>query len=110
MNFPNRPVFTTIGLLHFSHFSSVVNSTFGTILMVPSSSFSKFCVFLQGGLSLYAGQARNFPLRPHLISIIRPHFPQGISVGGSTVSLGPGFVFYSLRSVVKGPYNYRIVL
>src|SRR5688572_14314066 len=103
MNFPKRPVFTTIGLLHFSHFSSVVSSILGTILMLPSSSFSKFCVFLQGGLSLYAGQARNLPLRPHLVSIIRPHFSQGISVGGSTVSLGPGMVFALFKSVVNVP-------
>src|SRR5215510_3740072 len=103
MNFPNLPVFTTIGLLHFSHFSSVVSSTFGIILMVPSSSFSKFCVFLQGGLSLYAGQARNLPFRPHLISIILPHFAQGISVGGSTVSFGPGMVLARSISLVKGP-------
>src|SRR6185503_3097493 len=103
MNLPNRPVFTTIGLLHFSHFSSVVNSIFGMILMVPSSSFSKFCVFLQGGLSLYAGQARNLPLRPHLISIILPHFSQEISVGGSTVSLGPGMIFAFSKSVANVP-------
>src|SRR5215217_1955389 len=102
MNFPNRPVLTTMALPHLSHFSSVVSSSFGTILMVPSGSFSKFWVFLQGGSSLYAGQARNLPFRPHLISIILPHFSHGISVGGSTVSLGPGIVLARSSSFVNG--------
>src|SRR5512147_1503564 len=102
MNLPNRPVFTTIALPHFSHIWSVVSSCFGTILIVPSASFSKFCVFLQGGSSLYPGHARNLPLRPHLISIMRPHFSQGISVGGSTVSFGPGIVLARSISRVNG--------
>src|SRR5947199_2880608 len=90
MNCPKRPTLITIGEPHFSHFSSVVSSCLATILIEPSGSFSKFCVFLHGGSSLYPGHARNFPLRPHLISIIRPHFSQGMSVGGSTISFGPG--------------------
>ena len=52
MNLPKRPVFTSIGLPHFSHTWSVVSSCFGMILIVPSGSFSKFWVFLQGGSSL----------------------------------------------------------
>src|SRR5438876_12227805 len=90
MNCPKRPTLITIGEPHFSHFSSVVGSCLPTILIEPLGSLSKFCVFLHGGSSLYPGHARNFPLRPNLISIIRPPFSERTSVGVSTVSLCPG--------------------
>ena len=63
------PGFDDHGTRALFTFSSVVSSNLGTILMVPSGNRSKFCVFLQGGSSLYAGQARNLPFLPHLISI-----------------------------------------
>src|SRR5512146_2586494 len=83
-NGPNRPRFRTIGFPQFSHAwpSPAALSPLplppvsGPPLPLPGSSL----VFLHSG---YPEQARNFPKRPHLMTMVRPHFSQTWSVGSS---------------------------
>src|SRR4051812_43994486 len=78
-NRPKRPRLTSIGLLHLSHFSSVVSSCTTTIF--PSTSL-KSRVLLQSGYPL---QARNRPIFPHLMTMgFLAHLSQVRSVGISS--------------------------
>ena len=61
--------------------AGLVDFFFGLAIWIsPLSLRLKFLVFLHSG---YCGQARNSPLRPHLITIMAPHLSQSMSVGTS---------------------------
>ena len=62
------------------HFSSVVTSSSFTGSIAPSSVRRKFMVFRHSG---YPEQARNSPMRPHLMTMGLPHFSHRCSVASS---------------------------
>src|SRR5262245_39352901 len=84
MNGPKRPLRRTIGLPHFGQASSIAGAAASPPSAPPGPPLPPAISWVLRH-SGYPEQARNFPYRPHLITIGLPHFSHVDSVGISSV-------------------------